>query len=418
MQLAGERLALAATDEQRADDRGEHADGGDEEREEVGGLEQRALDDLDDVAGDAGGEATEEQCSEDDRGDDRAGVRLEEVGAHAGDVTDVVTDVVGDRGGVAGVVLRDAGLDLADEVRADVSGLGVDAATDAGEQGDGGGTETERRDDGERVGHGHDVDEQDVGEADPQQPEACDREAHDRAALEGERQRSGGALAGGVGGADVRGGRDAHADDTGDRGEHRAHQVGDGAPRCAVRQHHGDHDHHDEDEHRHPAVLPLEEGGRALADGLRELAHDLGALVGAVDHHREVGGQHEAGDGRCYGQVGNGTHGCSCCLGAGGRHGQADRWRGASVGETSRYVGMRSARSGPGVRDSHWIEGSTPACERGHNDKECPLAPEATAMPRRPPKKDWCRTPAGRIRRALGADLVRCPHSCRGQPRS
>ena len=66
-----------------------------------------------------------------DRRDDRADVRLEEVGAHAGDVADVVTDVVGDGGRVARVVLGDARLDLADEVGADVGGLGVDAAADA-----------------------------------------------------------------------------------------------------------------------------------------------------------------------------------------------------------------------------------------------------------------------------------------------
>src|SRR3712207_8432714 len=40
----------------------------------------------------------------------------------------VVADVVGDRGGVAGVVLGDALLDLADEVGADVGRLGEDAA--------------------------------------------------------------------------------------------------------------------------------------------------------------------------------------------------------------------------------------------------------------------------------------------------
>jgi phosphoserine phosphatase len=46
---------------------------------------------------------------------------------------------------VARVVLGDAGLDLADEVGADVGRLGVDAATDAGEQRDRRATEPERR---------------------------------------------------------------------------------------------------------------------------------------------------------------------------------------------------------------------------------------------------------------------------------
>ena len=81
--------------------------------------------------------------AEDQRGDQRHGVRLEQVGGHAGAVADVVTDVVGDRGGVARVVLGDAGLDLADQVGADVGGLGEDAAADAHEHGEQGGAEAE-----------------------------------------------------------------------------------------------------------------------------------------------------------------------------------------------------------------------------------------------------------------------------------
>ena len=64
------------------------------------------------------------------------GVRLEQVGGHAGAVADVVADVVGDHGRVARVVLRDARLDLADEVGADVRGLRVDAAAEPREDGD------------------------------------------------------------------------------------------------------------------------------------------------------------------------------------------------------------------------------------------------------------------------------------------
>jgi hypothetical protein len=56
-------------------------------------------------------------------GDQRAGVRLEEIRAHARHVAHVVTDVVGDHGGVARVVLGDALLDLAHQIRADVGGL-------------------------------------------------------------------------------------------------------------------------------------------------------------------------------------------------------------------------------------------------------------------------------------------------------
>jgi hypothetical protein len=39
-----------------------------------------------------------------------------------------VSTIVGDHRGVAGIVLGNAGLDLADQVGADVGGLGEDAA--------------------------------------------------------------------------------------------------------------------------------------------------------------------------------------------------------------------------------------------------------------------------------------------------
>ena len=71
---------------------------------------------------------------EDHRGDDRHLVALEDVGGHPRAVADVVADVVGDRRGVARVVLGDVGLDLADEVGADVGRLGEDAAADPHEQ--------------------------------------------------------------------------------------------------------------------------------------------------------------------------------------------------------------------------------------------------------------------------------------------
>ena len=59
---------------------------------------------------------------------------LEQVRAAAGAVADVVANQVRDDGRVARVVLGDAGFDLADQVGADVGGLGVDAAAELGEQ--------------------------------------------------------------------------------------------------------------------------------------------------------------------------------------------------------------------------------------------------------------------------------------------
>jgi hypothetical protein len=102
------------SDHEDADDRRDHADHRDDQGEDQPVVAERGL-------------------AKDERRDQHDRVRLEQVGRHTGTVTDVVTDVVGDGRGVPGVVLRDALLNLADQVRADVRGLGVDAAADTHE---------------------------------------------------------------------------------------------------------------------------------------------------------------------------------------------------------------------------------------------------------------------------------------------
>ena len=121
-------LARLHPRDEHADDRGDRADSRDDQRE-------------DEALGAEGDRA------EDQRGDQRDRIRLEEVGGHAGAVADVVADVVRDRGRVARVVLRDARLDLADEVGADVGGLGEDAAADPHEHREQGRAEAEALED-------------------------------------------------------------------------------------------------------------------------------------------------------------------------------------------------------------------------------------------------------------------------------
>ena len=132
--LQGVGLALLGLHGEDADDRGDDADGASGEREDQ--AERRV-----------GADRVERGDAEDDRGDEGDLVALEQVGGHAGAVADVVADVVGDGGRVARVVLGDAGLDLADEVGADVGGLGEDAAADAEEQGEQRATEAEADED-------------------------------------------------------------------------------------------------------------------------------------------------------------------------------------------------------------------------------------------------------------------------------
>ncbi len=64
---------------------------------------------------------------------ERDDISFEQVGGHAGAVADIVTDVVGDGRRIAGIVFGNSGLDLADQVGADVGGLGEDTAAKTGE---------------------------------------------------------------------------------------------------------------------------------------------------------------------------------------------------------------------------------------------------------------------------------------------
>ena len=129
--------------------------------------------------------------AEQHHGDRGHGVRLEQVGGHAGAVADVVADVVRDHGRVARVVLRDARLDLADEVGADVRGLRVDAAAEPREDGD------ERAAEGEpdqvvdrRVRRvAEPAGEDPVVAGDAEQAEADDEQAGDRAGAERDVER-------------------------------------------------------------------------------------------------------------------------------------------------------------------------------------------------------------------------------------
>ncbi len=132
IQRTHDRLAGAELDEEGADDGGDDADAADCERQRHH-VQQ---------AGTAG-------LGEKDRGENHGGdgsdrVGLEQVSRHAGAIADIVTDVVGDGCRVAWIIFRNAGLDLADEIAADVGALGEDTAAKAGEDRDQRRAEAER----------------------------------------------------------------------------------------------------------------------------------------------------------------------------------------------------------------------------------------------------------------------------------
>ena len=187
-----------------------HEEGADDGGDDRSGAERERVDDR--GAADAGQHQTAEQHG----GDEGDRIGLEQVGGHASAVADVVTDVVRDHRGVARVVLRDARLDLADEVGTDIRTLGEDAATEAREDGDQRAAEGETDQGTQRHLVAHDRDHELVVEGDADQPETHDQHAGDRAALEGDLQRGVQAVVGCLGGAHVRAHRDVHADVAGD----------------------------------------------------------------------------------------------------------------------------------------------------------------------------------------------------------
>ncbi len=159
----------------------------------------------------------EAQRAEEHDGDGRHGVGLEEVGRHAGAVADVVADVVGDHGRVARVVLGDPGLDLPDEVGADVGGLREDPAAEPCEDRDQRAAEGEAdQARGRLLGRVVEPAREDpVVGRNAEEAEADDEEARDRAGAERDLEGRLDAALRGLGRADVRANRDVHAGEAG-----------------------------------------------------------------------------------------------------------------------------------------------------------------------------------------------------------
>jgi hypothetical protein len=204
-------------------------------------------------------------------------------------------DVVGDRRGVARVVLGDALLDLADEVGADVGGLGEDAAADTHEHGE------QRRTEAEALEHRRRlllVDEDDgrrTKEAEADGEHACD-------AAGAERDAHGRVLARVVGrscDADVAADREPHAHVAGDAGEHGTDDEEDRSTDPLRRRVGGQQEEEEEDqgrEHGQGAELAAEVRRSALLHRARDLLHLVGALARGEDltdeNQRDAEGEH------------------------------------------------------------------------------------------------------------------------------
>ncbi len=246
IQRVHDLAALARLDEEGADDGGDDGEAAQHQRIDHG----------------IGTGIRHQQAAEQHGGDDGHRVGLEQVGRHAGAVADVVAHVVGDHGRVARVVFGDACFDFADQVGADVSALGEDAAAETGEDGDQRTAEAQADQCMRRLGRGcaH-VGEERVIASDPEQSQAHHQHAGDRAAFERDVERGIEAFLGGFGGAHIGAHRDVHADEARCAREQGADGETDGSL-PAERNENGDEQHHADD--GDGGILPLQVGGGAF----------------------------------------------------------------------------------------------------------------------------------------------------------
>ncbi len=252
--------ARAGLDEAAADDRCKDRHAAERERIDHRGHRRRG----------------DHQRAERHRRDQRHGIGLEQVGGHAGAVADVVTDVVGDHRRIARIVFGNAGLDLADEVGADVGTLREDASAQTREDRDQRCTEREpeqRLQQVGQVGGGRELAEpgdEPEEDADAEQAEPDHQHAGDRTAFERDGERRRDALRGGLRSTHVGSHRDVHADEAACPRQHRAEHEAD---RCLGAQEHADEDreHHADDGDR--LVLPCEVGGGPLLHGAGDFLH-------------------------------------------------------------------------------------------------------------------------------------------------
>ena len=302
-------FGFLAADEEDRDDRGQQAEGADNQREEDPGLGVRP----------AGRQRDRiDRDAQDHRADVLGGGRLEQVGAAAGAVADVVANEVRHHAGVARVVLGDALLDLSDEVRTDVGGLRVDAAAELGEEGDERRSKPEPDDQERRLLHRHVRDERVVEREDAphaEQREGDDEEPGDGPAAHRDLDRLDEAALGRGRGPNVGPDGDEHADDAGghraqcadeegDRGHDPDREAGESRHvrdlgRLDERDEHADEDRADDGEDEDRRVLAPNEGDGTLEDRAGDVLHRLRSLVARQHVASEIDGEedrHDTGD--------------------------------------------------------------------------------------------------------------------------
>ena len=203
--------------------------------------------------------------------DQRNGIGFEQIGGHARAVADIVADVVGNDGGIARIVLGNAGFDFTDQIRTDIRALGENAAAQAREYGDQRAAEGETDQRAQRrFGVARQVQHGEVIPGHPQQSQTDDQHAGDGAAAERDFEGGVDAVMGGLSGAHVRAHGDEHADVAGESGQKRADRKAAGRGPAQGQAENDEQDHAD---HRDGGVLTIQVGAGPGLYGGGDLLH-------------------------------------------------------------------------------------------------------------------------------------------------
>ena len=279
---AHDRTVGAELDEEGADDRGDDAGGADRERIHHRRNERRCV--------------LEEDRGEHHRRHHRHRVSLEQVGSHAGAIAHVVAHVVGDGRRIARVIFRNAGLDLANEVGADVGALGEDAAAEPSEDRNQRGAKAERD---QRV-NCHSIRRAVLKNAGKnakisshaKKRETGDKQASHSAGAKGDVEAAGKRLRRRLGGADIGAHRDVHANKACSAGQDGA----DGeANRHRPREQKPKDDEHDDADSGDGHVLAPQIGLRPFRHRARNLLH---ARRAGVRRHQAINRVDAVDDGK------------------------------------------------------------------------------------------------------------------------
>src|SRR5512133_3589619 len=233
--------------------------------------------------GHSAAEVVEGDSAEQHGGDKGYGIGFEQVGGHTGTVADIVAHVVGNHGRVAGVILRNTGLDLTDQVGTDVSALGEDTAAQTGKDGDQRSAETEADQLCDHVLDRcarHQLGQDHVVTGNAQQSQTNHQHTGDGATLEGNVECFVDTGFCRFGGAHIGANRNEHADESGQSGEDRTDgKTNGGLGTESSKQGH----EHDRSDHGDDGILALHVGAGAFLDGSGDLFHPIIALRQAQD---------------------------------------------------------------------------------------------------------------------------------------